>query len=461
MHTLRPAAVAGLFYPNDAQSLRDQVANLLRSAEAAPGLAKLPAAPPKALIAPHAGYIYSGPIAAHAYGLIAPFAARIQRVVLLGPAHRVAVRGLALPEATHFQTPLGLVEIDAQAVTALRDLPQVTTSRAAHALEHSLEVHLPFLQALLPQFRLIPLVVGDATAEEVAQVLERLWGGEETVIVASSDLSHYLPYVDAQKTDRNTATAILELRSTLDPHQACGAYPINGLLRAAARHRLRAHLIDLRNSGDTAGDRSHVVGYAAFAFYPASNQAADGSSDEERGESILATARSAIGERFGLVGSPAHLAAFMQEHGACFVTLTKDRQLRGCIGTLEAVRPLVEDVRTNACAAAFGDPRFPPITLQEFKQIRVEVSLLSSASEMKAQSEADAIGQLRPGIDGVVLRFGVLRSTFLPQVWDQLPQPAQFLAELKRKARLPADFWSSQIQLSRYTVTKWREAECL
>src|SRR5581483_4544222 len=238
MHTLRPAAVAGLFYPNDAQSLRDQVANLLRSAEAAPGLAKLPAAPPKALIAPHAGYIYSGPIAAHAYGLIAPFAARIQRVVLLGPAHRVAVRGLALPEATHFQTPLGLVEIDAQAVTALRDLPQVTTSRAAHALEHSLEVHLPFLQALLPQFRLIPLVVGDATAEEVAQVLERLWGGEETVIVASSDLSHYLPYVDAQKTDRNTATAILELRSTLDPHQACGAYPINGLLRAAGCARI-------------------------------------------------------------------------------------------------------------------------------------------------------------------------------------------------------------------------------
>jgi hypothetical protein len=221
---------------------------------------------PKALIVPHAGYIYSGPIAATAYATLTPLAKRIRRVVLLGPTHRVAVRGLALPGADAFDTPLGRVMLDAEAARSTARLPQVTVSAEAHELEHSLEVQLPFLQSVLADFTLLPLAVGMATPEEVAGVLEALWGGEETLIVISSDLSHYLPYAVAQRVDKGTVQAILDLRQPVEPDQACGGIPVSGLIAAARQHRLMPHLLDLRNSGDTAGSHDHVVGYAALAF---------------------------------------------------------------------------------------------------------------------------------------------------------------------------------------------------
>ena len=222
---------------------------------------------PKALIAPHAGYIYSGPVAASAYAQVAPLRGVVQRVVLLGPVHRVPVRGLALPGADAFDTPLGPVPVDRAAAELIRSMPQVTVSPEAHALEHSLEVHLPFLRAVLGEFRLLPLAVGDASAEEVAQVLEALWGGDETLIVISSDMSHYLPYADACAVDSATARAIVELSTDINHLQACGATPVTGLTLLAQRRGLNPSLVDLRNSGDTAGDKSRVVGYASFAFH--------------------------------------------------------------------------------------------------------------------------------------------------------------------------------------------------
>jgi len=221
---------------------------------------------PKALIVPHAGYVYSGPVAAPAYRRIAAGRASVRRVVLLGPVHRVPIRGLALPAAQAFATPLGTVEVDAEAAALALDLPQVQVSDAAHALEHSLEVQLPFLQTVLDDFKIVPFAVGDATAEEVGEVIDRLWGGSETLIVVSSDLSHYHPYAAARQIDRGTATAILALDASIDHEQACGATPINGFALCARRHHLKPELLDLRNSGDTAGDKSRVVGYAAFAF---------------------------------------------------------------------------------------------------------------------------------------------------------------------------------------------------
>ncbi|HEX2825456.1 MAG TPA: AmmeMemoRadiSam system protein B [Burkholderiales bacterium] len=259
--SVRRPAVAGLFYPGEPDELSRTVSDML--AAAAPHAGK----PPKAIIAPHAGYIYSGPIAASAYALLAPLRHIVKRVVLLGPTHRVAVRGLALPASRHFSTPLGTVEIDLDAAQQLRGLPQVGVSEEAHALEHSLEVHVPFLQTVLADFRLVPLAVGHASAEEVAQVIEALWGGPETLIVVSSDLSHYLPYAQAQGTDRATADSVLRLETHIDHEQACGATPVTGLTLAARQHGLKPELLDLRNSGDTAGDKSRVVGYASFAFY--------------------------------------------------------------------------------------------------------------------------------------------------------------------------------------------------
>jgi AmmeMemoRadiSam system protein B len=263
MKHLRPAAVAGSFYPGEAAALEGNVAALLKAAGQ-----PAETAIPKALIVPHAGYVYSGAVAACAYARLRAAASVITRVVLLGPAHRVALRGLALPDAGGFATPLGNVEIDADAARSVATLPQVTISADAHAGEHSLEVQLPFLQTILKKFKLLPLVVGDATPEEVAAVLERVWGGLETLLVISSDLSHYLPYQDARRIDDRTVHNILALSDApLDHEQACGATPINGLVLAARRRGLNAQLLDLRNSGDTAGSRDRVVGYAAIAFH--------------------------------------------------------------------------------------------------------------------------------------------------------------------------------------------------
>ena len=260
MNQVRPAAVAGAFYPGNGQVLSRDLDALLEHAHPSHGPL------PKALIVPHAGYIYSGPIAASAYRRLETGRDQITRVVLLGPAHRVAVRGLALPQAEAFATPLGQVRIDQAACRALLDLPQVVESATAHALEHSLEVQLPFLQKVLGDFELVPLVVGDATAAEVAQVLDRLWGGPETLILISSDLSHFLPYALAQRIDQKTSDMILQLQTGITHEQACGGTPVNGLLLAAKQHGLTPELLDLRNSGDTAGSQEQVVGYAAFAF---------------------------------------------------------------------------------------------------------------------------------------------------------------------------------------------------
>jgi MEMO1 family protein len=260
--TVRPAAVAGLFYPGDADELGAAVAALLAGPHAGQR-------PPKALIVPHAGYVYSGAVAGRAYGSLGPAAPSLRRVVLLGPSHHEWFRGLAVPTVEAFATPLGVVRVDAAAVQLLRGLPAVVVADTPHAREHSLEVQLPFLQRLAPLAGIVPVVAGDATPAEVEAVIDALWGGNETLIVVSSDLSHYHSYGAAQALDAATAQAILDGREDLSGEQACGCVVVNGLARAMRKHGLRAELLDLRNSGDTAGDRQRVVGYGAFGFYDA------------------------------------------------------------------------------------------------------------------------------------------------------------------------------------------------
>jgi MEMO1 family protein len=258
----RPAAVAGSFYPADPAGLSRQLHAMLADAARHP----CPGVHPKALICPHAGYVYSGPTAARGYALLAGQAAAIRRVVLFGPTHRIPVRGLAVPTVDDFETPLGKVPIDRDARELALGIPGVVLDDASHAMEHSLEVQLPFLQTVLPDFSLLPAAVGDASPMLVGQLIERLFGGPETLFVISSDLSHFHPYAEAQRIDRESVEAILELDPSLDHQEACGATPVNGLLIAARRHGLAPRLIDLCNSGDTAGDKRRVVGYAALAF---------------------------------------------------------------------------------------------------------------------------------------------------------------------------------------------------
>ena len=264
----RQPAVAGLFYPADPHSLHAQISGYLASALPAE---VVPA--PKALVVPHAGYIYSGAVAASAYSELMQRRDIIRRVLILCPTHRVAVRGMAIPAAQRFVTPLGAVAVDRQAWLAARELPGVIVDDRPHADEHAIEVQLPFLQSTLDHFEILPVAVGQVDAHLVAGLLESLWGGPETLIVISSDLSHYHPYRQAQLRDKATIAKIAHLDATLDGDQACGAYAINGLLLAAQRHHLKSHLLDLRNSGDTAGDRERVVGYASLAFSEDRNHA--------------------------------------------------------------------------------------------------------------------------------------------------------------------------------------------
>jgi MEMO1 family protein len=260
--TVRAAAVAGLFYPGERDELSATLATLLSGPHTA-------VPPPKVLVVPHAGYIYSGAVASRAYGLLGSAARSLRRIVLLGPSHRVWFHGLALPLAQAFATPLGVVRVDAAAVSRLRELSSVVVSNTPHALEHSLEVQLPFLQRLTPAAEIVPIVTGEATPVEVEALIEALWGGAETRIIVSSDLSHYHPYAVAQTRDAQTARAILDGREDLCGEDACGCVALNGLGRIVRSRRLRSALLDLRNSGDTAGDRRKVVGYGAFAFYDA------------------------------------------------------------------------------------------------------------------------------------------------------------------------------------------------
>jgi len=449
MPSIRPPAVAGMFYPADPATLAAEVDALLAQADRT----HQDATAPKAIIVPHAGYVYSGAVAASAYSRLRPAAARIRRVVLLGPVHRVPVRGLALPGVDTFRSPLGDVPLDQAAMDAARALPQVVESAAAHAQEHSLEVHLPFLQRLLGDFTLVPFAVGDATREEVEQVLNMLWGGDETLIVVSSDLSHYLPYDQAREIDAETSSMILDMRSDIDHRHACGGTPVNGLMLAAHRRRLRVQMVDLRNSGDTAGSRDRVVGYGSFIV------SAPGNASMHAGATLLGIARGAIAEKFGGPARAVPDTPWLKNPGATFVTLTLDTALRGCIGSLEARRALAADVHDNALGAAFRDPRFKPLTAEEWTRTRVEVSLLSALEPLPLEDEPSLLRSLRPGTDGLVLEFGHHRSTFLPQVWEQIPEPAQFLINLRRKAGLPPDFWEPGMKVSRYTVAKWREQD--
>lgn len=507
---IRPPAVAGTFYPADPAALAAQVDALLADPHGDLPLVEgeTVSAPPKILIAPHAGYVYSGAIAAAAYRLVAPHRARIRRVVILGPAHRVAFAGIALPVARVLRTPLGDLEVDAQAVAALRGLPGVGRSEAAHAFEHCLEVQLPFLQRVLdgraatgvggargpaadagigvrapaadagrPGFTVVPLLVGRCDPSTVAAVIERLWGGDETLVLVSSDLSHYLPDASARAKDAASVRRILALDPRLDHEDACGATPVNAALRCAAAHGLTPRLLAMANSGDARGDRSRVVGYCAVAFEQsmASTGDTDQSDDTARlGPALLSLARGAIASAFDAgagAGAPRPVTADARTEtsvplpalarldapGATFVTLTLDGALRGCIGSLQAWRPLRLDVTENARASAFRDPRFPALSADEFPRIRVEVSLLGPAEPFPVEGEDDAIARLRPRVDGVILAWRDRRATFLPQVWEQIPDPRAFLGQLRRKAGLPADFWAPDLRLVRYAVDKWVE----
>jgi MEMO1 family protein len=458
---IRPAAVAGSFYPAAAAELQHQIGALLGSA----GTAAI-ASVPKALIAPHAGYIYSGPIAATGYARLTPARERIARVVLLGPSHFVGFRGLAASSAESWQTPLGRVPIDRPVVDRLIEARLIGVLDAAHAREHSIEVQIPFLQKVLGEFSLVPIVAGEASPEAVTALLDAVWGGCETLIVISTDLSHYLDYRSCQETDRRTADAIERFdTSALGPDSACGRVPMRGLLVAAQRRGMSIARLDLRNSGDTAGPRDRVVGYGSWAlFEPAGCQYREDFADREEalnavGPALIELARASIAG--GLtIGWPKSVAitpdmpAILAAPGAAFVTLRRGGRLRGCVGSSIAQRPLIAVVADNAFAAAFKDPRFPSLRRRELDDLDLSIAVLTQPVPMLFSDESDLLGQLQPGIDGLIIEGGPHRALFLPAMWRQFPDSRLFLGQLKQKAGIDPDHWSRAFAASRFQTTE-------
>lgn len=445
MTLIRPAAVSGSFYPADPNELDRQLTGFLDHISVPAG-----EPPPKAIIAPHAGYIYSGPIAAAAYARLALARGQIRRVVLIGPSHRVAFRGLALGNAEAWASPLGTIPIDRNAYEALQDLPLVGFLDQAHGPEHSLEVHIPFLIKTLGPIPIIPIVVGDAPAEAVAAVLTALWGGPETAIVVSSDLSHYLDYATCQKTDRETAAAIDALDGAgITRDGACGRVPVAGLLHVARARSMSIHALDLRNSGDTAGPKDRVVGYGAWALYEHPLRAFS--------DDLVALAKASIdhGLKTGKpLEPPTQGPDLLFAPGAVFVTLKAKGELRGCIGSVSAWRDLGADIVDNAYKAAFNDPRFAPLTPPEWPGVTLSVTVLTPTQPMTIKDEADLIAQLRPGMDGLVIEDGPRRALFIPSVWETLPTPHAFLAHLKAKAGLAPTHWSATFKAWRFQAVE-------
>ena len=459
MGNVRDPAVAGFFYPAERETLASDIAGYLSAAP-------IPATvSPKALIAPHAGYVYSGQVAANAYAAWRREAESIKRIVLIGPAHRVAFQGIAAPTVEAFKTPLGDVPIDTDAIDTIRDMPQVVLDDEPHRQEHSLEVHIPFLQSVLGGFTLLPLVAG----EQVAEVLERLWGDDSTRFVISTDLSHYQDYETAQKLDAATAEAIENMNpAAIGREQACGRIPVAGMLLAARNHGLSVDRIDLCNSGDTAGKKDKVVGYGSWAVCgddagaPAPPSEDDRAMLQREGARIFRAAAQSVGYSIKNGKPPkvdlSSFPAVMHENRATFITINKNGQLRGCIGTIQAHQPLIADVVENAYKAAMKDPRFPPIQEDETAQLELSISLLSRFTEMSFSNEADFLGQLRPKIDGLIIADQGKRSVFLPQVWESIPETTEFVARLKQKAGLPIDHWSDNFQAWRFTAISVKAA---
>ncbi len=457
MENVRKASAEGIFYPSDREVLNSEVKRLLFNA---PLLETLN---PKALIAPHAGYPCSGQIAANAYKNWMNQKDEIERIVLIGPSHFVALRNIAIPSFEVFKTPFGEVPIDNEIISTILDLPKVLINNKPHLKEYSLEVHIPFLQTLIGNFKLVPILAGGVSGDEVATVLESLWGNESTRFLVSTDLSHFHNYEKAKQIDLKTAQAIEAMNPIeISESQACGHIPLKGMLLAAKRKGLSIKRIELKNSGDTISKKDKVVGYGSWAIFSKEEYPKKNSYGDHRilikkdGFKLLEIALKALSLSIYKRKLPKiNITSFPQslrQDCATFITITSNGNLRGCIGTVKAHQPLIADIIENTYKAANKDPRFPPITKQEVSKLEITISLLSPLKEMSFTDENDFLNQLRPKIDGLVIADQGKSALFLPQVWETYSVKDEFLMKLKQKAGLPLNHWSETMQAWHFEI---------
>jgi MEMO1 family protein len=431
---VHPAQVAGLFYPAERSALRELISEAQQRARPDGGVA------PKVVVAPHAGLVYSGAVAATAFGPWAKRSPGPRRIVIVGPAHRVFFRGLSIHPALAWTTPLGESRVARDLHTRLAEARAAAVDARPFAGEHSLEMHLVMLQAMLREpFEILPILVGDAEPHCVAKALRLVWGGPETAVAVSSDLTHFLDRASADATDSDTARRIERLEAqSLDGARACGFRPVEAALEIAAERDMRASGLHLATSADVGADASRVVGYGAFALeYSASARL----TEADRALLLSATmaglaAAARNGGRAPALAVDGRLSPALTAMRATFVTLTRDGKLRGCIGSPAQRRPLIEDAMANAVQAGFSDPRFPPLTEAELEGVSLSVSILSHPRPMRAASELELVAALEPDRDGLVLGVGQRRALFLPSVWRHATDGREFVRHLLAKAGL-------------------------
>lgn len=461
----RAPAVAGLFYPSDAALLEQTVGGYLSSA------APVQNSRPEIMIVPHAGYKYSAATAAKAYSRLAAFRDKIRTVVLVGPSHHVGFHGFALSPDDYFVTPLGKVAVNKEITAAFKQQPGFVVSAAAHKKEHSLEVQLPFLQKVLKNFKIVPILYGSDEPQVLAEALSPYVGKPGTLIIFSADLSHYYSYEDAQKLDAYTGDLVAARRPEVESHMSCGATGINTALILARMKRLYPELADMVNSGDVTGDKSGVVGYASWLFDKDKKDSAEQALGileretknlkdfaQDYGTQLLkiadAALTSAVQKHKHFKPSRAEYGDILFNRGAAFVTLYKNGDLRGCVGSLMPGQAIAYDVAQNAYRAALEDGRFSPVTPEELKDIKVSISLLTGFEEIEYDDEQDLLSKIIAGTDGIVIKDGNRQGVFLPVVWKQIPQKQEFLNNLKIKAGISPAYWSNKIKVYRFRAVE-------
>jgi AmmeMemoRadiSam system protein B/AmmeMemoRadiSam system protein A len=467
--TVRKPVWAGIFYEANPSELGQNIDQLTRKTQKTriqiPKNKRL-----RAIIMPHAGYIYSGWTAAHVARVLS--ADQFSKVILLGPDHRIGFKSAAICDVTAYETPLGKINLHKDSAK-LRLQPDLFQSLpVSRDKEHSIEVILPFLQRYLDDFQLVPIIIGQSDVPQISNALDSIIDSD-TLLVVSTDLSHFLSYTEAVARDRETIDEIINLKPDKlikTDNRACGKIPLLILTEIARRHHWHPLLLHYSNSGDTAGDRSRVVGYAAFAFYEDLSMENKGNAgaqfSEVQGQELVKLARKTILDKLGGDASgPVSedlLSALKDDrfklHRGTFVTLKIKGQLRGCIGNLTSMETVLESVNRNAVNAAFHDPRFSPLSKEELGRTVIEVSILTEPQPLVFRDGQDLIKNLRVHVDGVIIRKGHAGATFLPQVWEQLPKPEDFLAHLCMKAGLPSDAWeNSELEVLTYQVQYFEE----
>lgn len=437
----KKSASAGTFYPSD----KEELTNLIRCFEI-----KQPPYSSRAVIIPHAGYIYSGKLAANGIQHLKKDA---KNVFIFAPAHYERIFGCTVCDYDTFETPLGDIKVNKKLIRQAAEFCDCNKSNFAFEKEHSIEVQLPLIKYFMPKAEVVPVLYGCENFKNLCETLEYFWADENNVFVISSDLSHFYPEKEAVKIDNYTARMIEENNfSNFEQEQACGAVGICGLIEFTKKKNFSLIRTGLTNSSAATGDSSRVVGYGSWFLYEGekNNYIKEYYSDFVKKickDSILS------GLQLGQAKINNYDCVF-EQYGASFVTLELDGILRGCIGSIIAHKPLIKDLIHNAHAAAFSDPRFPALTLNEYNRITIGVSLLSKPERIEFETEKELLENLRPGVDGLIIRDGNYQAVFLPDVWEQLPDKQEFLEQLKLKAGLPKNYFSESFEAFKFKTTK-------